>query len=195
MNILAQVNLLSSPERGLSLLVHLPNFVVLNGEKNKALGVFLENWLILFGSLELATRLKKLLVNGIKSTNLSRLLNNVSLGLHLESGHVCKIESGQGVSGLLGGGVLDGRHYDDRLIVGLMIRKVGNELVLLKSKGRKKKEKKRKDRVLYSFLLPTFSSFFFFSLFLRDFNNEKHALSVVLKQLLRTATNQAILLA
>jgi len=77
-----------------------------------------------------------------------------------------------------------------------MIRKVGNELVLLKSKGRKKKEKKRKDRVLYSFLLPTFSSFFFFfSLFLRDFNNEKHALSVVLKQLLRTATNQAILLA
>ena len=45
--VLGEIDFLGGPERGLGLLVHLPDLVVLDGEEDKAVGVLLEERLVL----------------------------------------------------------------------------------------------------------------------------------------------------
>ena len=45
LDILSQIDLLSSPERGLLVLVHLPDVMVLDGEEHEAVGVLFQEGL------------------------------------------------------------------------------------------------------------------------------------------------------
>lgn len=70
-HVLSKINLLSCPERGLGLLVHLPDFVVLDGEEHKPSMVLLEQRLVL---LRLSQSSSNALVVALDDVGLDKLL-------------------------------------------------------------------------------------------------------------------------
>lgn len=84
-HVLGEINFLSGPEGGLSLLVHLPHLVELDGEEHKAARVGAQDGLVLLGDLHLAQLQGEtgldLLVGGLKG-----LGDGCGGGVHLGNG-------------------------------------------------------------------------------------------------------------